>query len=236
MYIYLMLNIFIIIFPFLLSFHRKVNFQKRWPSFIGSFFTVGTSFIIWDAYATARGHWSFNEEYIVGVKLFGLPIEEIMFFFTVPYACLFTYESLRNFTRNWRVPYRSWPYLVIGGTFIVLGTAFRDQGYTCLVLILCGILSIILPYLDPGMISSRTYWLYLLITFCLFIIFNMVLTAIPVVMYSPDHIWGGNGAWNGRFFTIPLEDFFYNILMLTWFLLAYRAFDRFFAAIKGKRT
>ena len=79
MYLYLFLNIFIIIFPFLLSFDRKVRFFKKWKFLFGSILIVGTSFILWDIFATERGHWSFNDKYLVGLELFGLPIEEIMF-------------------------------------------------------------------------------------------------------------------------------------------------------------
>ena len=65
------------------------------------------------------------------------------------------------------------------------------------------------------------------------IFINMILTAVPVVEYGPEHIWGGDGMFNGRFFTIPLEDFFYNISMLTWYLLAYLLIKRCIASRKG---
>lgn len=221
MYIYLILNILIIIFPFLLSFDRKVRFFKSWGPFFGSFLIVGTSFILWDVYATAEGHWSFNEEYLVGLRILGLPVEEIMFFFTVPYACLFTHQSLSHYLEERKVPFRSWPYVVIGMVLFVLGVAYWGQGYTSIVLIQMGALAVILPFIAPWMLSSRVYWSYMLITFGFFVIFNMVLTAVPVVEYGPEHIWGGDGLFNGRFFTIPLEDFLYNISMLTWYLLAF---------------
>lgn len=75
--------------------------------------------------------------------------------------------------------------------------------------------------------------MFTLVTIGLFITFNMVLTAIPVVRYGPEHIWGGDGLFNGRFFTIPLEDFFYNFSMLTWYLLAYLLIIRCIKRRKG---
>lgn len=221
MYLYLYLNIFIILFPFLLSFDRNVRFWKKWNRFLGSFLIVGTSFILWDIYATETGHWSFNKKYLIGIDVFGIPLEECLFFFTVPYACLFTYEVIRHYLREWKVPYRPWPYYLAGIVLFILGVAYWGQEYTSIVLIETGILIFLLPIAAPWILRRRSYWTYVLITFMLFVIFNMVLTAVPVVRYGPEHIWGGDGTWNGRFVTIPLEDFIYNASMLTWYLLAY---------------
>ena len=37
------------------------------------------------------------EKYISGIKLFELPIEEILFFIVVPYACLFIYACMKYY-------------------------------------------------------------------------------------------------------------------------------------------
>ncbi len=50
-----------------------------------------------------------------------------------------------------------------------------------------------------------------------FLLINTVLTALPVVEYNPEAIFGF------RVFTIPIEDFFYNYAMLSFYLLFYRA-------------
>jgi lycopene cyclase domain-containing protein len=235
MYLYLILNISIIIIPFLLSFERKVAFWRKWGRFLGSFLIVGTSFILWDIYATWSGHWSFNDKYLVGVDFLGIPLEEMLFFFTVPYACLFTYEAVGRYSREWKVRYKPWPYHMVGLVLFALGIVYLEQGYTSLVLIETGILVFIIPFLAPWIPGSRRYWIYVLVTLGLFIIFNMVLTAVPVVRYGSGNIWGGNGSWNGRFFTIPLEDFIYNVSMVTWYLLVYLLIDRCLEERKHKK-
>jgi hypothetical protein len=48
-------------------------------------------------------------------------------------------------------------------------------------------------------------------------------------------IWGGDGLWNGRFFTIPLEDFFYNFSMLSFYLLVYRFFKKRWITLNDKK-
>ena len=48
-----------------------------------------------------------------------------------------------------------------------------------------------------------------------FVVFNYLLTSTVIVHYSPEAIWGV------RVTTIPLEDFFYNFSMLSFYLAAY---------------
>ncbi len=64
-------------------------------------------------------------------------------------------------------------------------------------------------------LASLQFWLYLLFSFIGFLIFNHLLTSIPVVTYGSDAIWGV------RVTTIPVEDFLYNISMLGFYFLVY---------------
>lgn len=66
-----------------------------------SILVVGSIFIIWDVYFTKRGVWDFNRKYLIGLDIFGLPIEEILFFVCIPYACIFTYKSLKYFKKGY---------------------------------------------------------------------------------------------------------------------------------------
>ena len=104
-YTYLLLNLFTISIPFALSFESKVQFYKKWKYYLPSLFITALLFLIWDYYKTKFGVWQFNDDFIIGIKFFGLPIEEYFFFFTVPYSCTFIYEVVayynkRNFPKN----------------------------------------------------------------------------------------------------------------------------------------
>ena len=61
---------------------------------------VGGVYIYWDVLATERGDWAFNDSYILGIRFFGLPLEEILFFVTVPYAMIFLYETFSFFSER----------------------------------------------------------------------------------------------------------------------------------------
>ena len=84
---YLLINIATIIIPLALSFEKKLKFYNNYPSLFFSIFIVGSIYIAWDIIATARGDWAFNKEYILGVHIFNLPLEEVLFFY---------YGSLRD--------------------------------------------------------------------------------------------------------------------------------------------
>jgi lycopene cyclase domain-containing protein len=111
--------------------------------------------------------------------------------------------------------------LALAGVLVITAFIFMDQGYTFIVLLYTAIVVSLLSIGKKPLLSSRKFWIYTLITIGLFTAFNMILTAIPIVEYGPEFIWGGDGLFNGRFFTIPLEDFFYNFSMLSTYLLVY---------------
>ena len=80
--------------PLALSFDKRVAFYKKWKQLFTAMLFPAFLYIIWDIYFTANGVWSFNENYVCGIKLFNLPIEEVLFFFVVPYCCVFIYECI----------------------------------------------------------------------------------------------------------------------------------------------
>jgi lycopene cyclase domain-containing protein len=69
-----------------------------------------------------------------------------------------------------------------------------------------------------NVLSSRNYWIFILITYIPFFIVNFLLTSPPIVWYNPEAIWGI------RLTTIPLEDFFYSFSLLSFYLIAYKTF------------
>ena len=225
---YLILDILILIFPLLFSFKWVFPFYKNYKPLFASILIVGGVFILWDILVTARGDWWFNHEYLVdfGFSIGGIPIEEALFFIVVPYSCIFIYENLQYFFEDKEIFFEKWIYYVIS-TFLFIGAIiFYHQEYTVLALLSVSVFFVIAATWFPDLLQSRNFWVYILISFGAFIIFNYLLTSIPVVLYNPEAIWGGtvNQVWYGRFITIPFEDFFYNFSMLSFYLLVYRFF------------
>ena len=92
--IYLWLNIGTVLFPFILSFDKKVAFYKNYKYLFPAALITGTFFLIWDQWFTDMNVWGFNSLHLTGYFIGDIPIEEVLFFITVPYACLFIYECL----------------------------------------------------------------------------------------------------------------------------------------------
>ena len=195
---YLTLDLVIIIFPLLLSFKWKFKYYKFYKPLFASITVVGLVYIIWDAIVTFRGDWWFNEEYLIGLKLAGLPIEEILFFIVVPYSCIFIYENFVYFIKDKEIFYNKYFYYLISILFVILGLIFYYQDYTILSMLSCALFFFIANQFYPNILKSRLYWFYIILSFVAFLIFNYILTSTIIVFYNPEAIWGI------RITTIPL--------------------------------
>lgn len=215
---YITLDFIILIFPLLLSFKWKFKYYKFYKPLFASITVVGLVYIIWDAIVTFRGDWWFNEEYLIGFKLAGLPIEEILFFIVVPYSCIFIYENFVYFIKDKEIFYNKYFYYLISILFVILGLIFYYQDYTILSMLSCALFFFVANQFYPNILKSRLYWFYIILSFIAFLFFNYLLTSTIIVFYNPEVIWGI------RITTIPLEDFFYNFSMLSFYLMFYLYF------------
>jgi lycopene cyclase domain-containing protein len=74
----------------------------RWRRLLLTILPVVLVFFAWDLYAVAQGHWWFDVTRILGVYLpGGVPLDEILFFITIPIASVLTLEAVRS-VRGWR--------------------------------------------------------------------------------------------------------------------------------------
>jgi lycopene cyclase domain-containing protein len=217
---YLLINFAIISVPLLYTPDKRVGYYRRLPAVSFSILVVGFCYLLWDVLVTAQGEWSFNSRYLTGIEILNLPLEEIMFFITVPYSCLFIYEVVLYATKNSHFKIPNGVVIAMIVLLTAASIAFYRQGYTMKALVSCAVFLAATLLLDRSLIRSKQYWLWLVVCYIPFMIFNSVLTALPVVEYNSVAIWGV------RFGTIPVEDFFYNYSMLSFYLLFYRMIRR----------
>lgn len=204
-----------------LSFDKKVAFYKNMRFFIPAVFAVAIPFLIWDEYFTINEIWGFNQTYLQGLYLGSLPLEEVLFFFLIPYCCVFIYEvliayfpnaSLQKVTRIFSLAF------VVSGTLLALLNI--DNWYTmsaCSIAVLLVVFSLRGKYIwYPRAIFA------FLVAMLPFLIVNGVLTGsvtpAPIVWYNEAHIVGF------RIVTIPLEDVFYNFSLLIPIIGVYHYF------------
>ena len=127
---YLSVDFFSVIIPFIFSFHPKLKFYKNFKSFFPAAILVSLIFIVWDILFTEMGVWGFNPDYISGIYFFNLPIEELLFFICIPFACVFTYHCLTLFYKfEWNPPFENLFILCISYLLLITGLYFYDKLY-----------------------------------------------------------------------------------------------------------
>jgi lycopene cyclase domain-containing protein len=214
--LYLLLDLLILAAPLALSFDRRVRYVRRWPAALGAALLIVAVYGTWDAWMSYRGDWGFNPRFAGTARWLWLPPAEWLFFLVVPFSCLFIYEVMRSYVpeRQGRA-HPAW-WLPPITALLALSVVYRQQNYTATVLLSVAAFLAHAALLLPGLLASRQFWLAILASYLPFLLFNGLLTALPVVVYSPRAIWGP------RLYTIPLEDFLFSFSLLGFSVLAYR--------------
>ncbi|MGN8072222.1 lycopene cyclase domain-containing protein [Mucilaginibacter sp. SG564] len=207
-YTYLLINVLTVFFPVVLSFDKKVHFYKSWKFIWPGMAITALFFLFWDVLFTVKGVWSFNSHYIIGLTLWGLPLEEMLFFITVPFACIFIYACL-NYYVKWEMDNKL--IHIVNGLIVILSVLglifYHGRLYT---IVTFGVLLVLMPllqYIFKVRWINRFYLAYL-VALVPFYIVNGILTSIPVVLYNNSENMGK------RIGTIPVEDHFYLLILL----------------------
>jgi len=221
---YLLINFLTVLFPVILSFDKRVRFYQSWKYIFPGLFISGLLFLFWDYLFTIYGVWSFNPDYIRGIYFLNLPLEEILFFVTVPFACIFIYECLNYYIkRDLLASVSIYITYVLIGLCTVLLVLYYDKVYSLITFGLLLVILLLAQFVFKLKFLSRFYLAYL-VSLIPFYIVNGLLTSIPVVIYNNDE----NMAF--RVGTIPFEDHFYSMAML---LLNIMFFEYFRKRAKG---
>lgn len=210
MSLYLLLNI-LTFGTFLLSFDKKVHFYSYFK-----FLSIGITinmllFIPWDIWFTHKSYWGFNPTYLIGLDIFNLPIEEWLFFITVPFSCVFIHYVLKAYFKNpiqLKFSKSFWKYISI--IIFIIGILSYKKMYTFVTLPIAAIVIYYINKKYPDFTQQFTFTY--IIALIPFIIVNGILTGgitpEPIVWYNDEENFGI------RFLTIPIEDFIYNLLLL----------------------
>ncbi|MBK9222497.1 MAG: lycopene cyclase domain-containing protein [Saprospiraceae bacterium] len=172
-------------------------------------------YIGWDMVFTYLRIWGFNETYIIGIKILGLPIEEIAWFLVIPFCSLFTYEVFKRynyFESRFEALIKGLVLLVL----VILYIVEIDKIYTSISVASC---IIVVGY--SWIWGLRGFALFLVaygVILIPMILFNGMLTGLftkeGLVVYNPEEFSGN------RIFSFPMEDmafgfsFLYGILCL----------------------
>ena len=215
MYTYLLINLFSVSIPFILSFERRVKFYRQWPALFPAIFITAAIFILWDHYFTRWGIWGFNSAYLTGIEWLGLPLAEILFFFLIPYACLFIYAVVGYFDRRqilnpWVRPLSAFLIVILSAVFIL----FSDKLYTAITSFSLAALIGWLVFVGRVPYLGRFYLMYFISVFPFFLVNGILTNGLPWIDAGPVVWYNNSQILSIRIIGIPLEDFFYSMLML----------------------
>jgi lycopene cyclase domain-containing protein len=216
---YLLINIFTISFPLAASFDRRIYYAGNWRYLFPSLLLTAAFFIIWDVWFTASGIWSFNPVYLTGIRLINLPIEEWLFFITVPFSSIFIYEAL-NYWLKRDILLRSSRFIALGLGIVLISIALlsTDRAYTFITFLVTG-LFLLAHFVLRKKYLGRFFLAYL-VHLIPFAVVNGILTAMPVVQYNDLENLGF------RMGTIPVEDSIYSMLLLLMNITLFEFFRR----------
>lgn len=220
---YLLINILSPLIPLVLSFDKKVHYYKRFNALFPAIFISAFIFIGWDIFFTAEGVWGFNREHLGGKYFFNLPLEEVLFFITIPYSSVFIYDVMKMYFPNLNSfnTQAKKVLLFLAGFMLVLALLNHDKWYTLVNAVVTVVLIIV------ALLSHFRFKAHLLIAFVIvllpFSIVNGILTGsgldTPVVWYNNAENLGI------RLATIPVEDIFYGFNLILLNVLFYEAFQ-----------
>lgn len=223
-YTYLLINFFAVLICFIFSFHPKIKFSRHFAAFFKASSLVAVFFIAWDVYFTANGVWWFNDKYLLGLRIFGLPVEEILFFICIPFSCVFTYYCLDKFFKlDWKFSAERILVIILMFIFLAVAILNLDKIYTAVTMITTIATLAVLHFgLKITWLGKATV-IYLILSPG-FLSVNGILTGTgldsPVVNYNPADFMGI------RLWTIPVEDAVYGYEMILWNLFFFKKFKK----------
>lgn len=221
-YLYLLINIFTISIPLLRSFESRIHFYKNFKGLFLGITIAGTIFIVWDIIFTMNGIWGFNPRYLIGLEIFHLPLEEWLFFITVPYASVFIYEVLNYFLKNeMQGSYQYNFTYALASLLLIAGFINYDKWYTLLTFSFSSIYLFYLAGIRKVNWLGKFFRAFAVILIPFFIV-NGILTGTGI---EDQIVWYNDNENLGiRIFTIPIEDSIYGMLLI---LISVHALETF---------
>jgi lycopene cyclase domain-containing protein len=221
--LYLLLDLAVLSIPLAFSWAGKLSFSSYWRAFFPACLLVLAGFVAWDIPFAAWGVWGFNDQYLLGPRIAGLPIEEWLFFLCIPYACTFTYFALDVLEVRWFERSATLLTAALAALSLGLAVAFWGRLYTSSTAVLLGGFCLWLLWKRPVWLAGL--WTAFVALMPAFIVTNGVLTGLrfweyPVLNSMPETIatqvvWYDNTHNLGvRLFCIPLDDFLYAFLLI----------------------
>lgn len=178
-----------------------------WKQLGLTYLFVSVPFVLLDAFSHSRGWWHYNPEHVGEATLLGLPVEEVLFFFVIPFACLYLYSAMeRQFKQAPVSPLFGKVTAAVLIASLGIVSVFSPYERTIVDAVL--LLAVLIAWwvIRPQFTRPFVWWSISIML--LFFTVNTALTALPIVIYGPEF---GSQI---RIGTVPFEDAWYNLSLL----------------------
>lgn len=210
---YVFLIVTTISIPLVFSFSKRYYFVDKWKQVFLDSFVVSIPFIIWDIWFEQLDYWGFSNEYIIGIRFLGLPLEEWLFFWVIPSASVFLYYCVSNLGIYTKIPDRLAKILpVFLAIFSIIWILLFPREIYSVIVSIALLLSVVLNIKAAWWSKVVVYLPFIAVGF---MYVNGILTmGIPWTSENPV-VWYNPSVFSQiRFIQIPLEDFMFGIALL----------------------
>lgn len=223
-YLYLALDLGSFLFPFAFSFMPMANFSKEWKYLIPALFITTLVFVLWDEAFTQMGVWGFTPRYLTGLYIGSLPLEEVLFFLLIPYACSFIYFSANYLAKkDYLAPYSRTISITLILLCCIVGVLHLDKWYTSVTVFSLAAFISVHVWIIKSSYMGKFYFAYLFVL----IPFSLVNGVLTGSWIDEQVVWYNDAENMGiRMGTIPVDDLFYNMLMLLLVTTLYEFFKK----------
>lgn len=173
---------------------------------------------------TINGIWGFNEAYFLGLKILKLPLEELLFFLCIPYACVFTHYALLHYFPNLKLNSKITTIIsyLLTILFVLVAVSNYSKWYTFVNFIVATLVLVIGFLIHKQILQS--YFITFLVMLIPFFIVNGILTGSFI---NGEVVWYNNHENLGlRLFTIPIEDSVYAFSLILSNLILMKLFRK----------
>ncbi|TDQ10257.1 lycopene cyclase domain-containing protein [Pedobacter metabolipauper] len=207
-YTYLLINLGLLVIPMLLALNRRVSVFSSGLATGAAILAPAILFFIFSFVFNQFGIWQFNPERVLGIYFGQLPVEELLFYVTLPLAGLSVYRYLNVVFPNNELDKFSLSLsnLILGICVAMLFFTYT-RWYSVVTFSVLFILLLYIEYLNKIRFMYRFYRAYVVALIPFYVVYGL-LTSLPVLTYSDA------GLMKLKIGTIPFETHFYFMGML----------------------
>ncbi len=206
-YYYLFTDV-LLVFILIITVTKDKSILKNWILTLPGMIFTSIILAMMDNRFLENGIISINDAYILGVTVWNIPIEQWLYYFLLSISSVFIFKTVKLNIDNKK------PNIYLSISLILLLVAgimtyvFRAHIYFFFILFLLTIYWAYIIFRNKFKHSLKAFFISFLVLLLPFLIFQGILTALPVVTYYNAHIIGYN------IFSIPIESIFLLFLVL----------------------